>query len=140
MPKRKKVRVVIDTNLWISFIISNRLEQLDALLSSGTVRLLFSMELVAEIQETIRKPKLRKFFTGYALEEMLVTLAPYVDFIDVESKVATCRDPKDNFLLALAKDGQADYLITGDQDILILKKSGKTRMITYSSFISKITP
>ena len=42
-------------------------------------------------------------------------------FIDIQSVVTVCRDPKDNYLLALAKDAKADFLITGDQDLLVLK-------------------
>jgi predicted nucleic acid-binding protein len=45
-----------------------------------------------------------------------------------------CRDPKDNFLLALAKDGLADYLITGDRDLLSVKKFGKTQIVTLNEF------
>jgi len=43
-------------------------------------------------------------------------------------------DPKDNFLLALAKDGNADYLITGDNNLLSLKEFGKTKIVTLSEF------
>ncbi len=42
----------------------------------------------------------------------------YGQLVSVDSEVGVCRDPKDNFLLALAKDGGADYLITGDNDLL----------------------
>ena len=54
-----------------------------------------------------------------------------------ESIVTICRDPNDNFLLALAKDGNADYLLTGDKDLLELKKSGKTKIKTITSFIDE---
>ena len=40
------------------------------------------------------------------------TFDPFIDLIEVESVVTICRDAKDNFLLALAKDGKADYLLT----------------------------
>ncbi len=54
--------------------------------------------------------------------------------VDVRSKVELCRDPKDNFLLALAKDGDADYLITGDADLLVLKEFEKTKIVTLAEF------
>jgi hypothetical protein len=56
-------------------------------------------------------------------------------FITVISKVDRCRDPKDNFLLALAQDGKATHLITGDQDLLILKKFGRTNILTMGEYI-----
>jgi uncharacterized protein len=50
--------------------------------------------------------------------------------------VTICRDSKDNFLLSLAIDGRADYLLTGDSALLDLKKIGKTKIITISEFLS----
>jgi len=137
MPKNKPVKLIIDTNLWISFIISNKHHLLDPLLLSRGARLLFSKELIAEIQQTITKPKLKKYFETNALEEMLSTFEPFIDLIEVESIVTICRDVKDNFLLALAKDGKADYLITGDKDLLELKKFGKTKIETITAFIDE---
>ena len=135
MPKNKPLRLIIDTNLWVSFIISNKQRLLDHLLFNGKARLLFSTELITEIQETITKPKLKKFFTANAVEEMLLTFEPFIDIVEVESIVTACRDHKDNFLLALAKDGKADYLLTGDKDLLDIKKFGKTKIKTIGAFI-----
>ncbi|HLO82764.1 MAG TPA: putative toxin-antitoxin system toxin component, PIN family [Chitinophagaceae bacterium] len=135
MPKNKRLNLVIDTNLWISFIISNKLNLLDPLLFTGNVRLIFSEELISEIQKTMAKPKLRKYFGPKALEEMLSAFEPFIDLITVESVVTVCRDAKDNFLLALAKDGKANYLLTGDLDLLDLQKFGKTKIITITNFI-----
>ena len=50
----------------------------------------------------------------------------------VTSEVTECRDPKDNFLLALCQDGRADFLITGDQDLLVLDPFHRTRIITWA--------
>jgi putative PIN family toxin of toxin-antitoxin system len=78
MPKNKQLKLVIDTNLWISFIISNKQNLLDSLLISQEVRLLFSKELITEIQQTITKPKLKKFFETNALEDMLSTFEKFI--------------------------------------------------------------
>jgi uncharacterized protein len=137
MQKNKPLLLIIDTNLWVSFIISNKLTVLDSLLFAGNARLLFSKELITEIQETIKKPRLKKYFGSNALEQMLSAFEPYIDLIEVESIVTICRDPNDNFLLALAKDGKADYLITGDKDLLELKKLGKTKIKTIVNFIDE---
>jgi putative PIN family toxin of toxin-antitoxin system len=135
MPKNKPLKLIVDTNLWVSFVISNKLNILDPLLFSEQARLLFSTDLITEIQETIAKPRLKKHFGANALEQMLSAFEPFIDLIEVESIVTVCRDPKDNFLLALAQDGKADYLLTGDLDLLDLKKFGKTKIITIVNFI-----
>ncbi len=138
MPKNKPVKIIIDTNLWVSFIISNKQNLLDQFLINKEVRILFSKELIQEIQETITKPKLKKHFNINAIEEMLTTFEPFIDLIEVESMVNICRDPKDNFLLSLAKDGKASYLVTGDQDLLALIKFGKTKILTIRNFIHEM--
>lgn len=138
MPKSKPLKIIIDTNLWVSFIISNKLTLLDGLLFSQKISLLFSEELINEIAVTITKPKLRKYFATNGLEEMLTAFEPFIDLIKVRSSVTLCRDPNDNFLLALAKDGKADYLLTGDKDLLELVKFGKTKIISMTTFLETI--
>jgi predicted nucleic acid-binding protein len=56
-------------------------------------------------------------------------------FIQVTSTVNTCRDPKDNFLLALSQDGKATHLLTGDNDLLDLKKHGRTKILTITQYL-----
>ena len=62
MQKNKLFKIIIDTNLWVSFIISNKYYLIDSLLFSKQVVLLFSKELIDEIHQTINKPKLKKYF------------------------------------------------------------------------------
>lgn len=138
MTKNKGLRLVIDTNLWISFLISNRLQKLDALLRIDGLRFLFSKELLDELARTMEKPKLQKYFAPDALEEMLQALAYFIEIVTVKSKVHLCRDPNDDFLLALAKDGNAAYLLTGDRDLLELSQFENTRVLTITQFLSEL--
>ena len=136
MQKSKPLRLVIDTNIWISLLISKKLETLDNLFFSKEIEILFSEELIDELKVTISKPKLKKHFgKRNALEEMLLVFEPYMDFIEVKKQVNVCRDEKDNFLLALAEEGEVDYLITGEDDLLVLRSFKKTRIITISDFL-----
>ena len=137
MPKDKPLKIIIDTNLWISFIISKKFNLLDDLLFSGKVRILFSKELIDEIQQTILKPKLKIYFENKSLEKMLSVFEPFIHLIETRSTIAICRDPKDDFLLSLANDGKADYLITGGSDLLNLVKYKKTRIIQLTNFLKK---
>ena len=135
MPKSRPSKIIIDTNLWISFIISNKLSLLDSLIFSGKITLIFSLELIKEIEATIAKPKLKKYFLSDGLVEMLTMFEPFIDLVEVKSVVSVCRDPKDNFLLELAKDSKADYILTGDKDLLAIAKFGKTKIMTVTSFL-----
>ena len=58
--------------------------------------------------------------------------------IRVSSETDLCRDKKDNFLLNLAIDSNADYLVTGDLDLLELEKIKKTKIITIQELRVKI--
>lgn len=128
------MRLLLDTNLWISFLISSKYERLDELLYSQKCRLLFSQELLEEFVAVVKRPKLRKYISQDELEDLLETIDEVADFVNVTSKISECRDPKDNFLLSLAVDGKADYLLTGDKDLLVLKKIGDTEIRTISEF------
>ena len=135
MPKNNQARIIIDTNLWVSFLISRSFQKLDPLLLSGSVRILFSIELFDEIRLTIAKPKLRKYFSGEAMDEMLSAFEEYIELVNVTSQVKECRDPKDDFLLSLSKDGNADFILTGDRDLLGLKTYGDTQIMTITDFL-----
>jgi len=133
--KNKVSRVILDTNLWISFLITNDFTKLDKLLFSDKCRLLFSEELLEEFLTVVKRPKFRRFFTQNNLEELLEIIEEYAEFVDVKTEVNVCRDRKDNFLLSLSHDGQADYLITGDKDLLALNKFETTTITTISNFL-----
>lgn len=139
MPVSNQTRIVIDTNLWVSFIISKSIQRLDNLLILNSVVILFSEDLLEEIRSTITKPKLKKYFSENAMEEMLSAFENYIVLVDVTSKVKACRYPKDDFLLALAKDGNAHFLISGDRDLLDLNAFGKTKIVTLSDFLQRMT-
>jgi putative PIN family toxin of toxin-antitoxin system len=133
----KSKRVILDTNLWISFLISKRQQELDLLLESGAVILIFSTELIEEFLEVANRPKFKKFFKKSDIQALLTQIDSFGELIKVESKVDKCRDEKDNFLLSLSIDGKADFLITGDSDLLVLGKIRQTQIVSWSEFISK---
>jgi len=54
----------------------------------------------------------------------------------IKSAISLCRDPKDNFLLALAIDGNASHLITGDIDLLVLNKIESTEIVSITNYLS----
>ncbi|WP_290860538.1 putative toxin-antitoxin system toxin component, PIN family [Flavobacterium sp.] len=136
MPKIKD-RVIVDTNLWISFLLSKDYGKLDKLFNAENLILLFSRELLDEFAEVARRPKFKKYFSITDLNELLTEIHSRAEFIDVTSVINLSRDEKDDFLLALAKDGKADFLITGDNDLLELEKFEKTNILTMANYLQK---
>jgi uncharacterized protein len=136
MNKRRR-RVIVDTNLWISYLISNNFFQLDKIINSRYCIIIFSQELLDEFVEVSSRPKFMKYFEQSSLEKILENIEEFAEFIQVHSKVEFLNDSKDDFLLSLAIDGKADYLITGDKELLEVKKYGDTEMISIADFIAK---
>lgn len=133
---RNKVnRIIIDTNLWISFLITKDFTKLDQIIFLRQGILVFSQELLDEFLEVARRPKFRRFFSSTDIEEILETIDEYANFVKVQTKIELCRDAKDNFLLSLSIDGRADFLLTGDKDLLDLNKFGETTIITIADFL-----
>lgn len=131
-------RIILDTNLWISFLISKDFSKLDKILFSRKCRLVFSEELMQEFLQVAGRPKFKKYFSSDDLEAILESIEEYADFVHVTTVITLCRDPKDNFLLSLAIDSNADYLLTGDTDLLDIKKITNTEILTISQFLQKI--
>ena len=134
MSKRKS-RIVVDTNLWISFLIGKQARQLESLLANHPVTIIYSDELLNEIQQVFKRKKFRKYFSEDSAEIVEDILKTIGERVSVTSELTICRDKKDNFLLSLCKDSDADFLITGDDDLLILKRSGTTKIISLNEFV-----
>jgi hypothetical protein len=134
MRKRKRVRAVIDTNLWISFLIGKSFIDFKQIIAERNTLILYSQELLAELQLVLNREKFRKYFDKESIQKIKDIFDLNGEEIETKSEVLISRDPKDNFLLELSIDGKADYLITGDKELLSLKKFAKTKIITYNSF------
>ncbi len=135
----KKNKVILDTNLWISFLITKNFSSLDKLIEKNHIEFVFSVELLEEFVDVVSRPKFKKHFLKRDIEKILDYFNEYGILIKVKTSVHLCRDQKDNFLLNLAIDAKADYLITGDNDLLILNTIEQTTISTYTSFIKQIS-
>src|SRR5258708_12664743 len=124
------MRLVIDTNIWVHYLIQSSNTQIDSLITDSETQVLFSEELLNELVEVCARPKVARYLKSDDGAELLLTLQSRFPLIEVRSFVNECRDEKDNFLLALAKDGNADYLITGDDDLLVMQNFGTTKIIS----------
>lgn len=133
----KRSRIIIDTNLWISYLISNNFFQIDKIINSRFCIIIFSQELLDEFVEVSSRPKFMKYFEQSSLEKILENIEEFAEFIQVHSEVKFLTDSKDDFLLSLAIDGKADYLVTGDKELLEVKKYGDTEIISIAEFIAK---
>lgn len=145
MPKVSKLKVVIDTNLLISatLIPQTNPDKIIQAWKKDVFILLVSQQLLGELEDVISR---KKFLNYHAVfkergEELIASLkaaAEVVDPLPVKKLPIHSRDPKDNYLLATAFGGEADYLVTGDEDLLILSADpglGKLKIISVRQFL-----
>jgi putative PIN family toxin of toxin-antitoxin system len=127
--------VVIDTNWLISFLIKRETSQLALLLQNPAITIISGKEQLQELLKNIYAEKFRKYFPLEPALEFANYFTQRADFIELKSVVNICRDAKDNYLLALSKDSNAAFLITGDNDLLILRTFEQTIICTLTDFL-----
>ena len=117
------LRVVLDTNLVLSALVfpAGRVASLRELWQQQQFLPLVSQPALAELIRALGYPKFR--LTLAEQEELLADYLPFCTTIAIPNpppSVPLCRDPMDAPFLQLALAGQADVLVTGDQDLLVL--------------------
>ncbi|NIJ50872.1 putative toxin-antitoxin system toxin component, PIN family [Dyadobacter arcticus] len=114
------MRLVIDTNDYISALIGIKHRQkLEKVILNKEVEILADLTLLSEIKEVAYRDKFRKYVSIVEVDIFIEALKLRLKPVQVFSHVAASKDPDDNFLLALAQDGKADYLIIGDKSDLL---------------------
>lgn len=139
MPSQKPSKVIVDTNLWISFLIGKELQNLKELIINERIKLITNEQLIDELKMVTSRKKLKKYFNQDKITELLAILNIISKKIKIKKIEQVCRDPKDDFLLALSKQSKADFLITGDKDLLEVRFYGKTEILTAKQFKEAFT-
>lgn len=130
----RSFKIIIDTNIWISFLIGKSLQGLQNYIDSQFISIVTCNEQIQELQEVFKKPKIRKYFSTEQIEEFFWLFDESSENITLKTKSDLCRDLKDNYLVSLAIDSKADFLITGDFDLLELDQIENTTVIKFSDF------
>ena len=116
------IRAVLDTNLLISYLLTNgdTISRIMTHWEEGHFVYLQSPQMFAELIDVLNRPRLRQYLK--ADPKILI------DLIEIEAEfvagnlalTGACRDPKDDKFIACAVEGNADYIVTGDNDLLDL--------------------
>jgi uncharacterized protein len=138
MTSDHRTKVIVDTNIWISYLIGFQLGGLTELLSTGKIELVLSEQLLIELKEVTARKKFRRYFGEHEVGELFKLMNILGTSYEVAEYPNICRDVKDNFLLGLIRASQADILVTGDQDLLVLNPFEGTVIIEANQLLSKI--
>ena len=131
------MRVVIDTNAWIS-----RLLLADSVAARAVDKAMARFEVVVseasvdELADVLSRKKFDRYVSLQDREEFLRRLLQVTTMVPVLSEITDCRDPKDNRFLALALDSQSDCIVSGDDDLLALNPWRGIEIVSPSAFLA----
>ncbi len=128
------MRIVLDANVVVAAFAARGLCESLFELCLGSHEILLSKPLLDEIRRNLAKKVKLERQTVTAIERLLREHGSLLEPAAVAADA--CRDADDLHILGLAKTGKADYLITGDDDLLVLKRFGRCRIVTPRQFWS----
>ena len=133
------MKLLFDTNLWISFMIGKHLSTLAEVLCRRDVQVYVSEQLLNEIRTVIARPKFTDLIsteTRYLFFEMVYDVCQMTD-ITVEA-VTPIRDVKDVYLLSMAESVPVDYIVSGDKDLTDLREHAGIPILKYSELLAML--
>jgi putative PIN family toxin of toxin-antitoxin system len=130
-------KIIIDANLWISFLVGKK--DLKKLCFDENISIIACPKIVEEFIGVSSREKVKKYIKQQNISDILNLIKVRCVADPVENTVMPgLRDPDDLYLLALADAVNADFLLTGDKDLLVLKQHNQTKIISYSDFMVRL--
>jgi putative PIN family toxin of toxin-antitoxin system len=127
-------RVILDTNVLLSRLLlpdSTAARVVRRFLDRGQP--IVSEETLRELAETLARPKFDTYVSRPDRQRFFELFARVAGWVPITTTIRRCRDPKDDKFLELAVDGTADWIITGDKDLLELSPFQSTSILTPST-------
>jgi uncharacterized protein len=129
-------RFVFDTNVLISaalFKDSTPGRALQAAIRQGEI--LLSQATAQELQEVLGRPKFDRYVHPTTRKRFLAATLRTAIIVEIERSFQECRDPKDDIFLDLAVAGNASFIVTGDDDLLVLHPFQGISIVTPTQFL-----
>ena len=145
MKKKKRVRAVIDTNLFVSGLFANHgyTCDLQELWVNGAFELAVSEKILKEIEATLLKPHIQeRLFKHPDAQKEIIALIREKAFIVTKDRYETDRiksDHTDNKFLACALEAKADFIVSGDNHLLELKHFHGIQIVDARIFVKTLS-
>ncbi|HUW23023.1 MAG TPA: putative toxin-antitoxin system toxin component, PIN family [bacterium] len=132
---KKKLKVVIDTNIFISSLLGGRtVKSISQYFEERKFVLILSEFIIKEIKEVLTSKELGNISIR-DVEDLFKTIDINAEFVKPSIKVDICRDLEDNKILETALEGKADFIVSGDKDLLSLKSFHKIPIVSFKEFL-----
>ena len=133
------MKIILDCNIWISFLIGHQTQLVKQILTDMRFDVYVCDELLEEIHDVSSRPKIRTRISDEELDDFFRIIYAFCRKAKIEQQAQSeIRDPKDLYLLSLSEKVNADFLVSGDIDLLELQQHGQTKMITLAEFKAKL--
>jgi putative PIN family toxin of toxin-antitoxin system len=133
----KKIKVVFDTNVWISIFLKKVLSEEFAQINDQ-ISLYVSKDIILEISKVLMYPKISEILKESRIheKEILQAISKNSTLVNPNIKLKVIEeDTEDNKILECALTAKADVIVTGDKHLLKLGKFRKTRIVTPREFL-----
>jgi putative PIN family toxin of toxin-antitoxin system len=133
------MRVIVDTNILVSFAIRpNREFELlfDSIARAGV--LLVSEDTIAELRGVLTRRRFRKYVSLESTMDYIDWYAGISELVEIGERLAVCRDPRDDKFLELAVAGRADFIVSGDADLLVLHPFREVAILRSAEFLASV--
>ena len=137
----KKVKVVFDTNVWVSISLQKRLSDEFSQVKHG-LTLFVSKDIMLETSKVLLYPRIAEILrkNGITEKEILRAIAATSKIVEPTEKLTVVNeDTEDNKILECALAAGAEIIVSGDKHLLDLRKYGKTRILTPREFFDSYT-
>lgn len=136
-----KPRVLLDSNVLISAVLfpHRKLGEILELWARGEFNLITSKPLYEEVVENLLILSPRYGFSPRDVLNFGKTLQEFALWVEITPQAKICRDKKDNQVLDTAFQGKADFLVSGDKDLLVLEKYRRIPILTPAKFLKEFS-
>ena len=137
------MRVVIDTNVWLSALLwGGQPSLIIQMIEKKQIQAISSENILTELTDILQKPKLQKRLNQlkFSADEVVVVAKRLMTLVVIEEVIIPeLRDPKDQMVLATAIAGDAQIVISGDKDLLVLHPYGNISILLPQDFLSRFS-
>jgi putative PIN family toxin of toxin-antitoxin system len=127
-------KAVVDTNVWVSYFINDRINYLVKWMLDHDIEVFISDELIREITEVLQRPKFSQRKNRNDIFDFIDLLVQLGSHQKVKTLFKNSPDADDNFLFDLCLASEAEYLITSDKKLLNFSPGFELSIITFSEF------
>lgn len=130
-------RLVLDTNVVVSGMLFPGAAPGRVLVKAQMYNVLASEATLLELVEVMSRSRFDRYVDAAIRKQLVAAYVSACETVEVTSSIHACRDPRDDKFLEVAVDGDADLIVTGDQDLLALNPFRGIAILTPSAYLEQ---